>query len=202
MPEMRQTEPVTSAAEVPRRPDWQHRVLVVVIGLLSAVILWLLAAAFLPRWWSHRVGAIVGDSFGTGIVFGLFCGALFTLLPLLVLRLAIRRRRTARRRLLLFGLTILLAVPNLLTLWIVLGNSKAAHAGERTLDVKGTGFRGATGAGAIVGAVLFLALAWVMRSRRRLRATESHLREERSDLQNQLDRYRADEASKGDSTGP
>ena len=200
MPEMRHpADPVASAAEIPRRADWQHRVLVVVIGLLVAVVLWLLAAAYLPRWWSHRAGSIVGGSFSTGVIFGLFCGVLFTLLPLLVLRLAARRKRSTQARLLLVAAAILLAVPNLLTLWIVLGNSKAAHAGERTLDVEGTGFRGATAAGAIVGAVLFVALAWVLRSRRRLRSERSQLRTERTDLQQQRDRYKAGQT---DETGP
>jgi membrane associated rhomboid family serine protease len=197
MPEMRHTDEVASATELPARPDWQHRVVVVVISLVAAVLLWLLAAAFLPRWWSHRVGSVVNDSISTGIIFGVFCGTLFTLLPLLVLRLAIRRRRRPRSRLLLLGAAILLAVPNLLTLWIVLGRSKAAHAGERTLDVEGTGFRGATAAGAIGGAAVFVALAWVMRSRRRLRDRESQLRDERADLQSRLDKYTSGDTPAG-----
>lgn len=191
MPDMHRDVPPQTAAELPRRPDWQHRVVLVVVGLLAAVGGWLLAAAFLPRWWAHRVGAIVGDSFTTGIVFGLFCGILFTLLPLLVLRRVVRRHRPARSRVLLLVLAIVLGVPNLLTLWIVVGRSKAAHAGERTLDVDGTGFRGATAAGAIVGAALFLALAFVLRSRRRMRAEQQNLRTERGQLRDELDRYKS-----------
>ena len=188
---MHRDVPPQSAAELPRRPDWQHRVVIVVFGLLAAVGGWLLAAAFLPRWWAHRVGAVVGDSFTTGIVFGLFCGILFTLLPLLVLRVAARRRRAARSRLVLVVVAIVLGVPNLLTLWIVVGRSKAAHAGERILDVDGTGFRGATAAGAIVGVVLFLALAFVLRSRRRMRAEQRNLRAERGQLRDELDHYKS-----------
>ena len=191
MPDIHRDVPPQSAAELPRRSEWQHRVVLVVLGLLAAVGGWLLAAAFLPRWWAHRVGAIVGDSFTTGVVFGLFCGTLFTLLALLVLRRAARRHRAARSRLVLVVLAIVLGVPNLLTLWIVVGRSKAAHAGERILDVDGSGFRGATAAGAIVGLVLFLALAFVLRSRRRMRADQHQLRAERGQLRDELDRYKS-----------
>ena len=62
---------------------------------------------------------------------------------------------------------IALAVPNLLTLWIVLGRSKAAHVGERTLDVEAPDFRWSTLIGAIIGAVLFGAVLYVLSSRRR-----------------------------------
>ena len=45
---------------------------------------------------------------------------------------------------------VLLAIPNLLTLGIVLGVGNAAHAGDRILDVEAPAFRGASLAGALI----------------------------------------------------
>ena len=51
---------------------------------------------------------------------------------------------------------VLLATPNWLTLSVVAGNSKAAHAGERIMDVDAPGFRVATAIGAVSAAVIAL----------------------------------------------
>jgi hypothetical protein len=62
------------------------------------------------------------------------------------------------------------AAPNLLTLSVVFGRGNAAHAGQRIIDVESTGFRGATCAGALVGALLFtsvVVLSVVYRTRGR-----------------------------------
>ena len=61
---------------------------------------------------------------------------------------------------------MLLASPNLLTLGIVIGSGKAAHAGERTLDVDAPGFRGARLAGAIVAVLTLVAVEYLLVSRR------------------------------------
>jgi hypothetical protein len=55
-------------------------------------------------------------------------------------------------------LAALFAVPNLLTLGIVLGTSAASHAGERILDVDGPAFRGGSAWGAVLGGVVALTL--------------------------------------------
>ena len=154
-------------AQAPHRRPFGQRLLLVVGGLVVAVLAWLAAAAFFPRWWAHRIGAVVGGSGATGVVTGLVLGVAFTFLPLVALRLAIRRDRSPRARLILAVVAIALAVPNLLTLWIVLGRSKAAHAGERTLDVEAPDFRWSSLIGAIIGAVLFGAVLYVLSSRRR-----------------------------------
>ena len=52
-------------------------------------------------------------------------------------------------RIIILAVAVLLAVPNWLTLSVVAGNSKAAHAGERIFDVDAPGFRAATAIGAI-----------------------------------------------------
>ena len=174
------------AESVHRRP-FGKRLLLIVGGLVAAVLAWLAAAAFFPRWWAHRIGAVVGGRGATGVVTGLTLGIAFTFLPLVALRIAIRRDRSRRARLILAVLAILLAVPNLLTLWIVLGRSKAAHAGERTLDVEAPDFRWSTLIGVIIGAVLFGAVVFVLRSRRR-RGKE-------------IDKLRAELHSRNDSSG-
>ena len=73
-------------------------------------------------------------------------------------------------------LAVVTAIPNLLTLTIVLGTSNAAHAGERTLDTSAPGFRGATALGAIIAVVLVALLVFVVvrRSRRRRVAALPH----------------------------
>ena len=52
-----------------------------VIGVLVAAVLILLAflgAAFLPRWWAHRIAHQVNGGMTTGIILGLFYGFVFT----------------------------------------------------------------------------------------------------------------------------
>ncbi len=140
-----------------------------VIGVLVAALLILLAflgAAFLPRWWSHRLARQVNGGMTTGIILGLFYGFVFTVVPLFVAFRAFRRRRPWKVWAGLGVLAILLAGPNLLTLGIVIGSGKAAHAGERTLDVDAPGFRGATLAGAIVAFLTLVAVEYLLVSRR------------------------------------
>ncbi|MEP6811787.1 MAG: permease [Actinomycetota bacterium] len=139
-----------------------------VIGVLATAVLILLAflgAAFLPRWWAHRLAHQVNGGMTTGIILGLFYGFVFTVVPLFVAFRAFRKRRPWRVWAGLGVLALLLASPNLLTLGIVIGSGEAAHAGERTLDVDAPGFRGATLAGAIVALLTFLAVEYLLVSR-------------------------------------
>lgn len=147
-------------------------------ALLGIVIAWLIAAAALPRWWSHRVGDQVDGSLSAGIGIGLFYGFVFTFLPLMILTLAIRRRRSWKARGWIALAAIVLALPNLLTLGIVIGNSSAAHAGERTLDVDAPNFRASSLIGAVVGALAVVGVRYLMISRARAKGRESKLRDE------------------------
>jgi len=61
---------------------------------------------------------------------------------------------------------LLVAVPNLLTLGIVLGTGSGSHAGDRILDVEAPAFRGATLAGALIAAGL-IAIVWYLGASRR-----------------------------------
>ena len=160
-----------------------HAGKVTVITLIAVAVLiavYLAASAFLPRWWAQVVGRQVDGSMGLGTAWGLFYGFLFTLLPVLVF--AQMRRRWAstwKAKVIIAVVGLLLALPNWLTLWIVLGGSDAAHAGERILDVDGPGFRAATLMGAIAGLLIGLVLTftgvWVRRRRRTFEAREAAL---------------------------
>lgn len=162
-------------------PNWQRRVTVGLVAVLGALILYLIAAAVIPRWWAQRVARVVDGSLTVGGLYGLFIGFAFTLAPLLLL-LAVVRWRTERRTWLGWVgwalLALLLAAPNLMTLGIVLGISDAAHAGDRTLDVEAPGFRlwSLIGAIAAVGAVL--GTVYLVRSRRTSRRRADGLRDE------------------------
>ena len=144
---------------------WLRRFVIAVLGAAVLIVLAFLGAAFLPRWWAHRLAHQVNGGMTTGIILGLFYGFVFTVIPLFVAFRAFRKRRRWRIWAGLGVLALLLASPNLLTLGIVIGSGKAAHAGERTLDVDAPGFRGATLAGAIVAFLAFLALEYLFVSR-------------------------------------
>ena len=103
-------------------------------------------------------------------------GFLFTVLPLVAILWAARRRRSWKQGLAFAALAVFLALPNLFTLGIVVGRGNAAHAGERTLDVEAPGFRGGTLAGAILAVLLLAGVQYLLVSRRRARAEAGELR--------------------------
>lgn len=82
---------------------------------------------------------------------------------------------------------VIVALPNLLTLSVVLGGNSAAHAGERIMDVDAPGFRGASLAGAIIGVVAFLGVIGLTYTYRKRGEDLAELR---------------DADSKGPATGP
>ena len=164
-PEERGTRPVT-----------------VLVALGVALVALLAASAFLPRWWSHRIGNQADGSFTNGIGLGLFYGFSFTLLALVLLVIGLRRIRGWKGRLVLLGVALLIASPNLITLGIVLGPGGAAHAGERTLDVDAPGFRSSSLIGAIVAVLLVLATWFLLRSRRHAKEESARLRNERDQV--------------------
>lgn len=148
------------------------------IAIVALIVFYFLAAAFIPRWWAQRVADQVDGSMAAGVGIGLFYGFVFTLAPVLLLLLALRRDRSWRTRAWLAAGAVVLAVPNLMTLGIVLGNGNAARAGERILDVEGPGFRASTLIGAIVAVAAALGLRYLIDSRRRARSKAGRLDDE------------------------
>jgi hypothetical protein len=165
--------------EAEPRTDLSRRLLTwgaVFVGFLFVLMV---AAAFLPRWWAHRVGDQANESMAGAIMLGLFYGFIFTVLPLLLIVWGIRRRRSGRAWLFIVGGAALLALPNLFTLGIVVGPGSGAHAGDRTLDVEAPGFRGATLAGVLI-AVAAIGFIWYLLSSRRRARDELRERDELS----------------------
>ena len=157
-----------SPAARPQGPSWEKRLVVLLVVGVVVVIAYLFAVTVVPRWWAQRVGRVVDGSLTTGALYGLFIGFVFTFVPLLVLWAVIRMRRAGRswKAWLLWIVAVLvLAIPNLMTLGIVIGTSDAAHDGDRILSVEATGFRTWSLVGVILAVVAFLALQYLVRTR-------------------------------------
>jgi hypothetical protein len=159
--------------------NWGRRALwagvVVVLVLLGGLV----ASATVPRWWAHRIGDQVDGSITQGTLVGLFYGFVFTFLPIAVLVLILRWRTTWRWVVFGLALAVILALPNLMTLGIVLGRGNAAHAGDRILDVEAPAFRGGTFAGALLACLLIGFVAYLIVSRGRAWSGERRARAER-----------------------
>ena len=169
-----------STAPLPSRESDRRgpRPLTVIAAIVVALVVLLAGSAFLPRWWSHRIADQANGSFSNGIGLGLFYGFTFTVLALVVLWFGVRRITSWKGRLVLLGLALLIASPNLLTLGIVVGPGGAAHAGERTLDVDAPGFRASSLIGAIAALLVVFAVGLLLRSRRRSKEEAEALRNE------------------------
>lgn len=169
-----------SVACMANAPSTTRRNPLIVFGLIAAgvVITWLFGTLLLPRWYAHRIGNFVDGRMTVGWISGTAHGIVFTVLPLLVLWAGFRYRTTWQRALAFLIGAAILAAPNLIVAGIVWGTGNAAHQGERTLDVDGPGFRGSVLVGIAIGVVLFLALLWLVLSRRSSRRKASGYRDE------------------------
>lgn len=175
------TTDVETTSEVESRPDWGRRAMWVGGGLVVLVIATLIASATVPRWWAHRVGAQVDGSITQGTLLGLVYGFVFTFLPIIVLVLILRWRRTWKTVILAVAVAVVLALPNLMTLSIVVGRGSAARAGDRVLDVEAPAFRGGTLVGAILAGLLLAFIAYLVVSRDRAHAGTRQARQERDE---------------------
>ncbi|NMD60926.1 hypothetical protein EEB13_24575 [Rhodococcus sp. WS3] len=158
------TQQAPSAATTSGMPPWAKKAIMIGVAAVVLVITYFILAAYLPRWWSQRIASLADGSFSGGIAWGVMFGLVCTLVPLLFFRAIWQVRKRKHARPMQIGalvLGVIFALPNLLTLSIVLGNSNAAHAGERVLDVDGPGFRGASVLGAIIGVALFVGIVFL-----------------------------------------
>lgn len=140
---------------------WLKKTITVVATLLVLVITYFVLAAFLPRWWAQRIAGLAEGGFSRGILWGLLFGILCTAIPLVLLVWVWQVRGWKFGRGVQIALTVLalvVAIPNLMTLSVVLGGGNAAHAGERIMDVDAPGFRGASLVGAVIGVLVFVLL--------------------------------------------
>ncbi len=169
-----------------------HNVLVLLAVAVVVVIVGYALAAFVPRWWAQWIGRRVDGSLTAGTVWGLFLGVVFTFVPLLLAWQAIARHWVKGFwKVVVVAVAVILALPNLMTLSIVVGTSNGAHAGERILDVDGPGFRAASLWGAIIGALLVVGLVWLSGANRARGRRARDLKTE-IDNRDQAERDRAD----------
>lgn len=167
-----------ATVEVEDDPNWGRRLLWAGGLFVGFVVVTLIASAVVPRWWAHRIGDQVDGSITQGTTLGLVYGFAFTFLPLMAIVLLLRWRTTWKTITAAFVIGVLLALPNLMTLSIVLGTGDAAHAGDRTLDVEAPAFRGASLVGATVGFLLAAFITYLMWSRDRARSRASRAHDE------------------------
>jgi hypothetical protein len=169
-------------AQPVKEANWTLRIVLLVTLLVFLGIAYLIGATVVPRWWAHRVGNRVDGSLTAGTLYGLFIGFIFTFVPLVIARQALRRV-PLKARLAFLVIALAAAAPNLMTLSIVFASSNAAHAGERVLDVEGPGFRAGSAWGAAIAVVLAMGLfVWTWKWRRDRRQLKS-LRSEKKAAQ-------------------
>lgn len=163
------------------RTPWQRRIVTFLLVGGVVVVLWLIGAAIIPRWWASRVTDVTQDRLVVGGLFGFFIGFVFTVLPLIGLWLGVRvrtERRTWKGWIGWLVVAAVLALPNLMTLGVVLGTGDAASDGRSKLDTEGNGFRLWSLVGAIAGGVAMAALAYLVRTRGWFRDDSRRLRNE------------------------
>ncbi|ONM46881.1 permease [Nocardia donostiensis] len=149
--------------------SWRNRIIGGLVFLAALVIAYFILAAFIPRWWAQQVGQMVNGSFAKGIGWGLVFGGLCTAVPLFLLLFAALMWRRRGGKVIAGGasvLAVVCAIPNLMTLAVVLGGGNAAHAGERIMDVDAPAFRGASLVGALLAVLVFAAATFLVVRRR------------------------------------
>jgi hypothetical protein len=169
---------------------WVRRIVLVIVLIGVAYLVYLMSAAFFPRWWAQRVADQVGGDFTRGTTWGLFYGIVFTAIPLLILVQVRRGFFSWMWRGIVALVAIALAAPNWLTLSVVAGNSNAAHAGERIMDVDAPGFRAATLIGVVIGAALVIGFTVVTMRLTSRRNEVKRLKGERDELRHRDDHAR------------
>lgn len=160
------TQAATPVAEGGRR-DFTRRAITIALVIAALVGGYFAAAAYIPRWWSHRIGDASSGAFSTGVLLGICFGIVFTVLPLGLLWFTMRRPMRWKTRAVWLVLAVILAAPNLMTMGVAIGTGGGAHAGQRTMDVEAPGFRGATAVGALIAALIFVVLVIAYRRKGR-----------------------------------
>ena len=161
--------------------NWGRRAVWAGAGLVLLALAVLVTSATVPRWWAHRVGDQVDGSITQGTTLGIVYGFVFTFLPIVTIVLLLRWRRSWKTIAVALAIGIVLALPNLMTLSIVIGRGNAAHAGDRILDVEAPAFRGGTLAGAIVAGLLIVFGTYLLVSRDRAQTNARRARAERQE---------------------
>jgi hypothetical protein len=178
----------------PRR-DWFSRLILWLTAVVLVLVLLVIAAAYLPGWWVNRVADVVAGNQVAGVLGGLACGAVFSILPLVALRSALRPRLRWSARLVRLVEAVLLTVPNLLTLGVAARGGQDGEVARAVLDVRAPGFAVSTLVGVVVGAVLVV-VSWVLLAGRRRRLHELDDLRTRLELRDAHDRDARDDRNR------
>ena len=150
-------------AEEHRRAQ-RNRIILWAVLAVVLVLLVLVAASVVPRWWAQTVGRLANGGLARSAWWGIVIGFVFAVLPAtLLLRLARRWKGWKAPLALVVGAAIL-AAPNLFTLWVVVGTTRSAHAAQRTLDVQAPYFAGLTAWGVVLGVLVAIGIDLLWRS--------------------------------------
>jgi hypothetical protein len=147
--------------------DWKRRVITGAILLIVLVLGYFALAAYIPRWWSQRIGHAVNGQLSTGMLLGFCFGTVFTIVPLGLLYWIMRRSMRWKTRILWLALGLILAAPNLMTMGVAIGGGGGSHAGQRTMDVDAPMFRGATLVGVLFAVLVFVVMVIIYQRRGR-----------------------------------
>lgn len=151
--------------------DWFSRLILWSAAIVVGLALLVIAAAYLPGWWAHRVADVAAGNQVAAVLGGLACGAVFSILPLLAARSAFRPRLRWSGRLVRLLEAVLLTVPVLLTLGVATRGGRDGEVARGVLDVQAPGFAVSTLIGVVLGAALVVA-SWVLLAGRRRRLHE------------------------------
>lgn len=152
----------------------KHWAIIGAVGIIGALII----AAVVPRWWSSLIGNIVNESLIGGTLIGIAIGFVCTFVPYWLFSTGWRKRDSGSNFFLILGLII--AIPNLITLWIVLGFNHAAELSNARLELDAPGFK----LGTLLGVIAAIALAiffWNLRRQRDSAKAEAARERERAE---------------------
>ncbi|WP_425956047.1 hypothetical protein [Xylanimonas sp. McL0601] len=168
---MSAAQPGPGHDDVPVPPETRRsrRNRIIVWAVVAAVLLVLviLAESVVPRWWAETIGGLSDGGPARSGWWGFAIGFVSAALAVAVLARTARRWTGWKVPLALLIAGVILAAPNLFTLWIVVGTTRSAVAAERTLDVQAPNFTALTAWGAALGVVVAVTGEVLWRSWRR-----------------------------------
>lgn len=107
-------------------PLWLSRTIIAVVAAAVLVLAYLIASVTVPLVWANSIRDQVGGQLGNSIPLGMFYGFVFTFVPVLLLWQARRRKLNKWVRLVLLVVSLVLLVPNILTLTVLYANTQTA----------------------------------------------------------------------------
>lgn len=158
---------------VDRASEGGRRVLTLAAFVAGAVVAVLIGWFLFGEWWIGVVRSTVDGNAFAGFAFGFSVGLITTALTLLLLRLVLLRRMPNGLRIALGALAAVPLAPLVFSLRLALNKSGDRPGSlEYQMMVDGRGYQSGVATGALIAAVVALALGWWWwdRGRRRQRA--------------------------------